>query len=174
MINSKYKTAEPLKRKFHSRVETVLDANDLWSWVHKDYPNPDEKYIIYMTKGNLRPVFVKNFSPAELEELRSQWKEPTPKGESLTEKKESTKTKRELLDEMVAKYEELKNPEYVVLERIAEEITDAVLSVLLKNRIVFNRRKVQEYRDSVMGSKYPKKFINFANEDIYRFTKYNG
>lgn len=179
IVNCKHKSPEALKRKFHSRVETDLVANELWAWTHKDYPNPDEGFIPYMTKGNLAPVFVKNFSPDELEAARAKWIEPIPKGKCLlTDEKEDTKkpkkkTRRELVDIISARYKALEQ-KHELFEKIADQITKIVIEVLNEEKAIFRRSKVQEYRDTVMGEHHKLKFLNFANEDIYKYVKYNG
>jgi len=48
-------------------------GNEFWSW--KDWDGED-KYLTYMSKGTLRPVFVKNISEAILEKSRQNWVEP--------------------------------------------------------------------------------------------------
>lgn len=168
LMNCKYNTAEPLKRQFYSAVQTSAKGNDLWSWVHKKYPNPNEQFVVYMSEGKLRPVFVKNFSPAELEELRLQWKEEsTPKGESLTEKKESTKSKYDLVQDMISEIDNSK-VDGMCSRYLADYLVSVVLKVLRKNRIVIGRYKVREYRDALIyyNDKLEKKFINFVNEDF--------
>jgi len=175
MIDCKYKTPEALKRSFLKKYFTDKKGNALWSWEHKDFPSPDLKFITYMSKGTLRPKFVKNVLPADIEELRLQWKTPTPKGTLLTERKESTKTKRELCDIILALYKkDNEEHQHVCIEAIAKSIVSITLKVLGEHKIVFCKRKIQEYRDTVMGEFHPGTFTNFVNEDIFRFVKYNG
>lgn len=53
-------------------------GNGFWSFSDaKDLPT----YLVYMTKGKLRPVLVKNYSTAEVEEHRLSWK-PVEQSES--------------------------------------------------------------------------------------------
>lgn len=175
MLECKFKTPEALKRIFLKSKNVSKTGNALWSWEHKDYPNPDLKFITYMSKGTLRPVFVKNILPAVIEEHRLQWKDPTPKGTLLTERKESTKTKRELCDMISAHYKKVQEQEqHVCIEAIAKSIVSITINVLREHKIVFCKRKIQEYRDTVMGDFHPTTFTNFVNEDIFRFIKYNG
>lgn len=165
MLNCKYKTPEALKRQFHSRVETSLKGNELWSW--KQGNHVDIKFITYMSKGKLRPVFVKNFIPDEVEELRLKWIEPTPKGESLSEKKEATKTKAELLLEMSTLVNESDFEGYGI-DYISEYLVKVVLKVLRKNKIVIGRYKIREYRDALFYNKdsLEQMFTKFVNADI--------
>lgn len=168
MLDCKFKTAEALKRQFLSRVKTERKGNELWSWEHKQFPNPDIKFITYMSEGKLAPVFVKNISPDTIEELRLQWVvyESTPKGESLSEKKEATKTKYELVQDMI---KEINNEDVIGLgeRQLADYVVRVVLRVLRKNRIVIGRYKIREYRDAVMyyreGADHS--FLNFVNQD---------
>lgn len=64
---------EALKRKLFKLYPTSRKGNELWAWTHKDYPNPDLSFIKYMSKGVLAPKFVKNISPATVDEFRRQW-----------------------------------------------------------------------------------------------------
>lgn len=166
MIDCKYKTAEALKRQFHSRVETDLKGNALWSWEHESYI-PDISFVTYMSKGELAPVFVKNILPARIEELRLQWKEPTPKGKLLTEKKESQKTKYDLLHDMNSEID-IERCNGMSNRVLADYLVSVVLKILRKNRIVVGRYKVREYRDALMYTRedFIPRFINFVNEDF--------
>lgn len=94
MIDCKYATAEALKRDFYKLIDTDRKGNELWAWSHKKHPNPDIKFLKYMSKGHLRPVFVKDISPAEIEEHRALWVEEkriTPDATSATPVKKLTK-----------------------------------------------------------------------------------
>jgi len=185
LINCKHKSPEQLKRMFHEAHETDRKGNDLWAWTHKDFPNPDETFIPYMTKGNIAPVFVKNYSPAELEDARTQWKDttPTPKGKCLlndageVKDKPKKKTRREIVKIIDERYKKLKietEKPHTMFVNKCEEITRITLEVLKEEEKIYRRSQVQEYRDTVLGLNDPGKFLNFCNEDIYRYLKYNG
>lgn len=163
MLECKYKTPEALKRQLFNRLSVADKGNSFWSWK----ADSDIKFIVYMSKGKLRPVFVKNFSPAELEELRLQWKEPTPKGNLLTEKKESTKTKYDLIEDMMKEIND-DDVDGKCSSYLADYLVRVVLKVLRKNRIVIGRYKVREYRDALLYYKpnLEQKFLNFVNEDF--------
>jgi len=70
--------AEALKRIF-KKVLPGLPAkgNEFWKWESRSVV--DDNFLTYMSKGNLCPVFVKNFTPELIEERRQQWKISTPK-----------------------------------------------------------------------------------------------
>jgi len=69
---------EALKRRFYKLYPTDRLGNDLWAWKHKEHPNPDLGYIKYMSKGVLAPKFVKNISPAIVDEFRQKWVPKNP------------------------------------------------------------------------------------------------
>lgn len=93
MIDCKYATPEQLKRDFYKMIETTRKGNELWGWTHKEHPNPGLEFITYMSKGKLRPVFLKNITPAEVEEFRALWVERkiTPGSSSTETVKKMTK-----------------------------------------------------------------------------------
>lgn len=72
LINCIYKTEAQLKNLFYKEIDTEMKGNDLWAWEHKDYPNPDESYISYMSKGKFDPVFVKEFDAPTIDFYKSQ------------------------------------------------------------------------------------------------------
>jgi len=171
MLNTRVKE-EAFKRMFHSRVKTDLKGNDLWKWATK-WGIPGRSFITYMTKGKHSYKFCKNIPDSEIEALRLQWKDPTPKGELLTERKESSKTRQDLIQLMRSKYKPDEKRSHL-LDNIAEDITEVIIDVLNEHKIIFSRRKIQEYRDTIMGEHHKLLFKQFVNEDIYRYLKYNG
>ena len=75
---------ESLKRQLYKMLPTESrKGNDIWAWEHKKWKeaHKDVQYNInmatYMSKGSLRPVFVKNVPDPEIEELRLKWSKPT-------------------------------------------------------------------------------------------------
>jgi len=63
--------AEALKRMW---ADVPGKGNEFWSW--KEATADPTKYIAYMSKGSLRPHWVKNFSEDILEKSRQSWVEP--------------------------------------------------------------------------------------------------
>lgn len=81
----KYSTPEGLKRIFHSNFLTTKKGNDLWAWTHKEFPviqgidsSGGMQYLKYMTKGHLDAKFLKNISPAKVEEAKALWVNKSP------------------------------------------------------------------------------------------------
>lgn len=88
---------ENLKKIFHNNFLTFSKGNELWAWTHKDYPQIHAldtsgglQYLKYLTKGHLSPKFVKNISPAKVEEAKALWvnKSPAPGPVSVPKKSE--------------------------------------------------------------------------------------
>lgn len=70
--------AEQFKRIFKKALPGIkASGNEFWKWESK-YGTPDDNFLTYMSKGNLRPKFIKNFSDTIVEERRKQWKITTP------------------------------------------------------------------------------------------------
>lgn len=71
--------AEALKRMW---PDAPGKGNEFWSfkeWVRKDkteWQTTPDTYMVYMAKGTLRPVFVKNISNDLVEKSRQSWVEP--------------------------------------------------------------------------------------------------
>lgn len=77
--------AEALKRKWPG--EPPGKGQEFWKWESK-YGTPDESFIQYMTKGKYAAKFLKNISPATVEEWRTKWvdKSTAPKADKSKEK----------------------------------------------------------------------------------------
>lgn len=175
LLDTDYKTAEQFKRIFYKHYpqdqNPSYTGKDFWAWTNRKYPNPNMNFIIYMTKGIHSAKILKNISPADVEALRAKWVDPTPKEESLTERKESTKTKAELLNEMLELIDDDDQKgvyDNKVDEYLADGIVKVVLKVLRKNNIIIGRFKVREYRDAIMyfNPNFESRFINFVNQDF--------
>jgi len=76
---------ENLKKIFHSNFLTFKTRNELWAWTHKDYPVIESldtsgglQYLKYMTKGFISAKFLKNISPAKVEEAKALWVNKAP------------------------------------------------------------------------------------------------
>jgi len=72
--------AEALKRMW---TDCPGKGNEFWSWKEANNSfggetedRSSDKYLTYMSKGTLRPVFVKNISEAIVETSRQAWVEP--------------------------------------------------------------------------------------------------
>lgn len=79
---------EALKRRFKDVYPGIdTKGNEFWKWQSKQLP--DLSFIKYMSKGKLRPKYVKNIPDDIVEEWRKQWSEPTtPTSQESKEKYE--------------------------------------------------------------------------------------
>lgn len=154
MIDCKYKTQDSLCNQFRKLIEIDKKGNGLWSWEHKDYPNPDLSFIQYMSKGVLEPVFVKDVESREIEHWRSQWKhqktdkkvikESQVESHEIIEAKPKQMTKWELLTIMKHEYELYKqrHPDHFMTKTIRNRI---VCQVLKDNKQVIGLYKAIDY-----------------------------
>jgi len=65
-----------------ARMDIRMSGNEFWKWAIKKehkakFVSDPLSFITYMAKGKLAPKYVKNISPAEVEERRTAWVEPT-------------------------------------------------------------------------------------------------
>jgi len=105
MIGLKVKD-ESLKRSF-KRICPLIDTtggNKFWKWESKN--PPDEGLITYMSKGTLRPVFVKNFEPGEVEAQRLKWQDHSKQPMSQSPKKEKYDEFEEALKYVESHYQQ--------------------------------------------------------------------
>lgn len=154
MINCKYKSQDTLCNQFRKLIETDRKGNGLWSWEHKDFPNPDESYVTYMSKGKLEPVFVMNMTVNEIEVFKSRWRQYNKvEKKHVIENEMNTqvipvtvkqKTKWELLcimDHEIKLYQE-QHPNRVITKEIRNRI---IVNVLKEEKQVIGLYKVQEF-----------------------------
>lgn len=165
MMECKYATAEPLKREFRKIIDTTRKGNELWSWEHKKHPNPDITFIKYMTKGKLRSVFLKNISPAEVEEQRALWVEEK-KNTPVVSSEEPIKkmTKYEVIM-AVKKYFDDKAPKDLFGNVLSYDVSDedilaCIRRVLIDNHQPLGLYKVMEIYDGYVMVTNKIKFID--------------
>lgn len=151
MIDCKCKSYDSLHQQFHKLIKTSLERNALWSWKHKDYPEPDLSFITYMSKGILEPVFVKDVADRQIKTYKSQWKHKKTTTESIiepisqiVESKPKQMTKWELLTIMKHEYElyKQKHPDHYISKTIRNRI---VCEVLKANKQVIGLYKAMDY-----------------------------
>lgn len=173
LINCKYKSQDTLCNQFRKLIETERKGNGLWSWEHKDYPNPDESYVTYMSKGKLEPVFVKNMNDNEIEMYKSRWKQYNKKYVIVDEKNESEiipvkvkqQTKWELLcimDHEIKLYKQ-QYPNRIITKEIRNRI---IVNVLKEEKQVIGLYKVQEYSYAFSLHFDTETFLDTLNESM--------
>lgn len=174
MMNCQYATAEPLKRAFykiHSNFNTK-DGRRLWSWENEDYPVPDMGFLTYMSKGRLRPVFVKNISEQQLEEYRALWVEKTNTPDKPPVQKDEKESTKKLTKHQVIKaaydYFQNKCPMLVNGQRDVShiknvpdtEILRCIRRILIDNEQVLGLYKVMDLYDGFMMYHNKEKFLS--------------
>lgn len=170
MLNTKYKTAEGFKRLFYKMFPSIdtADGNGLWSWTNKKYPVPTVEFITYMSKGVLRPKFVKNISADKVEELRGKWSEPTPRSSQTfietTEKPKITKhtLMLKVVNLILAQHTDAtEGRRKAILEDLDDtEWVKAIRRVLIDEKQMLGLYKVIDLYDSCMMYYCKEKFIS--------------
>jgi len=125
---------EALKRKWKN---CPGKGNEFWKWASK-YGTPDLNFLKYMSKGKLRPKFIKNISPDVVEEQRKQWIEPPPKvaKSSPQTKEKSTESHYEVI--LRIKTDAIKNhPEWFTYQR---RIDTACFGAEFDERVIVNHQ----------------------------------
>lgn len=171
MLDTKYKTAEGFKRLYYKMFpnEDKSEGNGLWSWTNKEFPVPGIEFVTYMTKGVLRPKFVKNISEDKLEELRGKWSEPTPRPlkQTFLETPDKPKiTKHTLMLKVVnLVLAEHTNASEARRKVILEELTDtqwitAIRKTLIEEKQMLGLYKVMDLYDACMMYYCKEKFLS--------------
>lgn len=73
MIGCTRKQKSLCERFYKELPHEVRKGNALWSWEHKEFPNPQLEYIVYMSKGRLEPKFVKGVFPEQIARFKEEW-----------------------------------------------------------------------------------------------------
>lgn len=157
MLGCKYKTCETLKDQFYKITgRKDLSGNSLWEWTHTEWKgDPDIGFITYMSKGELRPVYVKDITDEKVEELRKKWVSH-PKGveSSLVQSRIKTKdpkklTKYDIVVEVAALVKD-KNPT-TDFEDIPDEVWfNAISKILIANKQVLGQYKMMDLYDGCL------------------------
>lgn len=173
--------AEALKRKYYKMYPEAktADGNGLWSWENKDWPVPDINFVTYMSKGVLAPKFVKNISPAELEELRGKWSEPThqPSSQTIIKVKEEKLTNYVIMLKVVnlilaehADKNEIQRK--LILENLSDELwIKHIRKVLIQNHVMKATYKVVDIYECCKMYYSPSDFISDCLTIIQRKRK---
>lgn len=132
------KKATPKKDKY---------GNGYWSF-NQAY---DDGCIVYMSKGQLDPVYIKGYTAEEIEDYRGKYDPSKEKKKTYQAKltyvvkespAQSKKRKNDLIDEMRA---EIKNMTDVT------QVVSGIVKVLNDNNVVFGRYTVRDYYDTLQA-----------------------
>lgn len=146
------------------KVVGKVDKSD-WAFMEMNKKNKTlwtDDVITYMSKGVLKPKYVKGFTDDEIEEYKSKWISPLSVVDGkLVLKKEvkepKNKTQRELLQEMLDLYTE---------DMDTHEIVELVRKILVKNNIMMSMYKVMDYHDSILAYGSKDSFVKMITQKI--------
>lgn len=120
-----------------------------WSFVSKDV---NEKFITYMSKGRLDPVYSKGYDEHEVNEFRNQWEDKPHKKSVQTRLtyvvKESPIERKQRQSDMVNEIVDTIEKEGI--KKSPRDIITVIWRiVVVKNQNVMGRYKLRDYYDSV-------------------------
>lgn len=147
---------ETLKNDFKFQLPNIGKGNELWSWSHsKEYTTTD-KYITYMTKGNLPPVYNKGYLSAYLIEMGKAWKDYSKNAVDKNQLKSDSEYSRLLID-----YEKK-------IKQEGKDFSDALTSISeikkwIKIRYLLQRKPVPRQGDLQRYAYSISFMIRFAN-----------
>lgn len=131
----------------------------------------DDKFIIYMSKGRLDPVFLKGFTKEDCDSYKAQWKdyknEKHPKGSMLhyvTVKQNPTEVRKRKSDLIMLMIKQCAN------DYSHENVRNAIKKVLIDANEIIGVYKVIDYYDTIMMRHNANRFDNMFDNIISRRT----
>lgn len=146
VVKSKCKP-DALKTRYKKKYGDI----DKTDWSFKDASTDYNKYITYMTKGVLPPIYNQGFDPVEVLNLAHLWVEQKTKKTTSVElqngklvrvvNESSKKTKREIIEQMRSRYQNSQS---------TRDILKMIRTVLIENNEVIGMYKVIDYYDALL------------------------
>lgn len=132
-------------------IKAKLGVVDKEDWSFKTCASDYDKYITYMSKGNINPSYIKGYENAFLEQKKNEWVSPQ-NTVKIVSKKKSQLTKFEIVQLIVDKL-----PKEESLSD--KEIIEVIIQVLKDNKQAIGMYKIIDLRDSVLMYAYPDKMV---------------
>lgn len=168
MIDCKYKTAEAMKRIFYELVPTTRKGNELWSWHHQKFPNPNLTFITYMTHGVKRPSYVNNVTEQEIEEYRALWVDDSKTPGNSSEPPPPKLTKYQIVKAVQAWFD-AKAEKDLFGKPIAYQIEDESILQCIRRILIDNQQALGLYRVMDIYDGY----IMYANKQKFIYNCLN-
>lgn len=135
---------------FKRRIEKHLGKIERSDWSFKETDGNEAKYVTYMTKGELKPVYVSGYTDDEVEQFRSNW--IAPKQEIKTETPSYKDIIAEVIAEVPISEDDYRSESHVVV------VTNILIKKLNRYRIVTGRFKIRDILDTIFRTMTPEKF----------------
>lgn len=162
MYLHKCKVSTDTLKNYIRRKKGQVEKTD---WSFKTAESDPTKYITYMSKGVLTPVYFHGYLEAYIDECKRRWVDPTVSKVKLSNGKlvkeiddSSNISKRQLVEEMVANIGDSECDTRVIL--------DGIRKVLIQHRIVVGMYKVMDYYDSYIMYSQKQKWIEMIASKI--------
>ena len=138
----------------------------------------DEKYIIYMSKGVLDPMFLKVFTKEETDAYKAQWKNHREKKEDISEKKKKKPLNMMeacrliVADELNYKIDETRAR--LPWRYSQQEVVEAIIDWSNKNDRPVVAYKCRDYYDCILQQYDPKQYVGIVMNLIYKRDRVSG
>jgi len=151
-------------------LKTKYDVKEGIEQVKRKY-DVDEKYIIYMSKGVLDPMFLKVFTKEETDAYKAQWKNHKEKKEDTVEKKKKKPLNMMEACRLIVR-DELK---YLSETQVRlpwrysqQEVVEAIIDWSNKNDRPVVAYKCRDYYDCILQQYDPKQYVGIVMNLIYK------
>lgn len=160
---------ETMKTQLTKVLGVRLKGQKDWAW--DPVVRNESAAIQYMSKRDLQPKYVLNYEDSYVAECSAKYeppdeyrKEEKHSRKLIPEKPEITKKRRnDYIEEMIQALKD-EHPMYHYVDGFkykwcAEEIKYIIINILNKNSEIYNRYKIRDYYDTLMGRLCPERFV---------------
>ena len=135
---------------FKRRIEKQLGKMERSDWSFKETDGNEAKYVTYMTKGELKPVYAVGYTDDEVEQFKSNW--IVPKQDVKTAAPSYKDIVAEVITEVPISENDYQSESHVVV------VTNILIKKLNQYRIVTGRFKIRDMLDTIFRTMTPEKF----------------
>jgi hypothetical protein len=138
----------------------------------------DEKYIIYMSKGVLDPMFLKVFTKEETDAYKAQWKNHREKKEDPSERKKKKPINmfeacRQIVEDEL-KYKIDETQVRLPWRYSQQEVVEAIIDWSNKNGKPVVAYKCRDYYDCILQQYDPKQYVGIVMNLIFKRDRVSG
>jgi len=135
---------------FKRRIEKHLGKVEKSDWSFKETTGNEGKYITYMSKGELQPVYSVGYTNLEIETFRSYW--VTPKKEVKESPPSFKHIIAEVISELPISEDDYRSESHVLT------VTNLLIKKLNKYHVVTGRFKIRDMLDTIFRTTSPERF----------------
>lgn len=150
-------------------LKTKYEVKEGLMQVKRKY-DVDAKYVTYMSKGIIDPMFFKGFTKEEIDELKAQWKQYTPQTESVAKKKKPInmfEACRQIVEDEL-KYRIDETHVRLPWRYSQQDVVEAIITWSNKNGRPVVAYKARDYYDCILQQYDPSQYVNLVMNLIYK------